>query len=64
MVGERSCSGEDYPVRGIGVAVSENAGMSKRLEVRIFHAVCARFPKQRSSTSGKSDLRRVRQLAE
>ncbi len=26
--------------------------------MRIIHAECARFPKQRSSTSGKSDLRR------
>ena len=26
--------------------------------MRILHAECARFPKQRSSTSGKSDLRR------
>lgn len=61
MVGERSDYSEGYGVNRTGVIRSENAGMSKRLKVGILHAECARFPKQRSSTSGKSDLRRVPQ---
>ena len=45
-------------MRFAGADRSENAGMSSEKLVGIQFAECPRFPEQRSSTQGKTTLRR------
>jgi hypothetical protein len=56
VVGELSRCIEAIAVRRGGAARSENADMSSILPVKIGHAENPRFPQQRCSPEGKSNL--------
>ena len=58
MVGERRGRDEGSPVRAVGRATSEDAGMSSEKHVRTMFAVSLRVPTQGQSASGESSLSR------
>ena len=57
VVGERSYRSEVYDVSRDGVIGSANVGMSSEILVKIEDVKSPRFPSQRSSRTGQSDLR-------
>ncbi len=61
VVGERRGESEGGTVSAVGLATSEDAGMSSEKHVRTMFAVSLRVPTQGQSASGQSSLSRGRQ---
>ncbi len=59
VVGERSYCSEAHGVNRGGAVGSENVGMSSEIMVKIQNAENPRFPSQRSSGTGQSELRQA-----
>lgn len=59
MVGERSFSSEAYTGKWCGAKGSANVGMSSESPMKNRTAESPRFPSQRFSRTGQSNLRRV-----
>ncbi len=60
LVGERRGRDEGSATSVVGLATSEDAGMSSEKYVRTVFAVSLRFPTQGQSASGESSLSRGR----